>query len=346
MGTTPESRSGNGKQNAVQWLAYLLAALCLLWVYHDFDWHSEVPRLKAIHWGWIVLAVCCGFLVYIIQAWRWMVLLKPLASVRLWRTVQAVYIGLFANEVLPLKSGELVRCYLVAHWNHIRFSKVLSSAIIERLLDGILLVACFACILRVSVLPKRVEAGAAILLGLVVVIGSLVLFAVFSKRLARHVTTGHRWSEALLMVVESLHAMARSRWFFVACLGSILYLGLQLVPIYALMAGYQLGQDWTATLVVLVIMRLGTIVPGPPSNVGVFHFFTFMALSNVLGVEEQTAKSVAGLMFFVVTAPLLVGGTIALALTGSDLREVYDLARAYRKPPVPVAMAKPKADIL
>jgi hypothetical protein len=332
MGTTPESRSGNGKQNAVQWLAYLLAALCLLWVYHDFDWHSEVPRLKAIHWGWIVLAVCCGFLVYIIQAWRWMVLLKPLASVRLWRTVQAVYIGLFANEVLPLKSGELVRCYLVAHWNHIRFSKILSS--------------CFACILRVSVLPKRVEAGAAILLGLVVVIGSLVLFAVFSKRLARHVTTGHRWSEALLMVVESLHAMARSRWFFVACLGSILYLGLQLVPIYALMAGYQLGQDWTATLVVLVIMRLGTIVPGPPSNVGVFHFFTFMALSNVLGVEEQTAKSVAGLMFFVVTAPLLVGGTIALALTGSDLREVYDLARAYRKPPVPVAMAKPKADIL
>jgi hypothetical protein len=127
----------------------------------------------------------------------------------------------------------------------------------------------------------------------------------------------------------------------VACLGSVLYLGLQMVPIYALMAGYQLGQDWTATLVVLMIMRLGTIVPGPPSNVGVFHFFTFLALSTVLGVEEQTAKSVAGMMFFVITVPLLAGGTIALALTGSDLREVYDLARAHRKPPVPVVKQTP-----
>ena len=81
----------------------------------------------------------------------------------------------------------------------------------------------------------------------------------------------------------------------------------------------------------LVIMRLGTIVPGPPSNVGIFHFFAFLALSNVLGVEEQTAKSVAGLMFFVITAPLLAGGTIALAMTGSDLSEVYELARSHYK---------------
>lgn len=331
MGTTPGSKSGNGKRNAVQWLAYLISALCLLWVYHDFDWHNELPRLKAVHWLWIVLAVCFDFLVYIAQAWRWNTLLKPLARVPLWRTVQAIYIGLFANEVLPLKSGELVRCYLVAHWNHIPFSKVFSSALIERLLDGILLIVGFECIMRVSQLPKDVEVGAAVLLGLVVVIGSLVLFAVLSRRFARHVTTGHRWSEALLMVVEGLHVMARSRSFFVACLGSVVYLGLQIVPVYALMAGYQLGQDWSAALVVLVITRLGTIVPGPPSNVGVFHFFAFLALSNVLGVEEQTAKSVAGLMFFVITAPLLAGGTFALALTGSDLREVYDLARAHRK---------------
>ena len=44
---------------------------------------------------------------------------------------------------------------------------------------------------------------------------------------------------------------------------------------------------------------------------------------------------IAGLMFFVITAPLLAGGTIALALTGSDLREVYELARSHRKPPGP-----------
>jgi hypothetical protein len=308
-----------------------MSALCLLWVYHDFDWHAELPRLRAVHWLWIVLAVVFDFLVYVVQAWRWNALLRPLARVPLWRTVQAIYIGLFANEVLPLKSGELVRCYLVAHWNRLPFSKVLSSGLIERLIDGILLIVGFECIMRVSQLPKDLQVIGAVLLALVVAVGALVLFAALSKRFARHVSTGHRWSEALLMVVEGLHEMARSRWFIVACFGSVLYLGLQLVPVYALMAGYQLGQDWTAALIVLVITRLGTIVPGPPSNVGVFHFFAFVALSTVLGVEEQTAKSVAGLMFFVITAPLLAGGTIALAMTGSDLRDVYDLARSHRK---------------
>jgi len=36
----------------------------------------------------------------------------PVVRLRLWRTVQAIYIGLFANEVLPLRVGELIRCYL------------------------------------------------------------------------------------------------------------------------------------------------------------------------------------------------------------------------------------------
>ena len=332
MATTPEPKPGNGKKRkTLQWLAYVISGLCLLWVYHDFDWHQELPRLRSVHWLWIVLAVCFDFLVYLAQSWRWNTLMRPLGKVPLWRTVQAIYIGLFANEVLPLKSGELVRCYLVAHWNRLPFSKVFGSALIERLVDGIILIIGFECILRVEQLPRDIKLGAAILLVLVVALGSLVLFAVLSRRFARHVTTGHRWSEALRMVVEGLHDMARSRSFLVACLASVVYLGLQIVPMYSLMSGYQLGQDWTAALVVLVITRLGTIVPGPPSNVGVFHFFAFMALSNVLGIEDQTAKSVAGLMFFVITTPLVAGGTIALAMTGSDLREVYDLARAHGK---------------
>ena len=81
METTPGPKSGNGGRNAVRWVVYLVSALCLLWVYHDFDWRAELPRLRAVHWLWIVLAVGSGFLVYIIQAWRWKVLLKPVARV-------------------------------------------------------------------------------------------------------------------------------------------------------------------------------------------------------------------------------------------------------------------------
>lgn len=330
MGIPVEPNCGKKKHNTLKWASYLLSALCLWWVYHNFEWSDEIPRLKAVHWGWIVLAACCDFLVYLVQAWRWNALLKPVARVPFWRTVQAIYIGLFANEVLPLKSGEIVRCYLLAHWNRLPFPKVFSAAMIERLIDGIILVAGFCWILRLGHLPRQVEAGVAVLVALVIVLGTLVLFSVLNKRFARHVTTGHRWSESLFMIVEGLHLMARSPSSIQGVLASFVYLGLQVFPVYALLAGYQLGLNWTDALVVLLITRLGTIVPGAPSNIGVFQLVAFLSLNTVLKVDADTAKSVAFLMFLVITVPLLVGGTIALALTGSDLREVYEQARNYR----------------
>jgi uncharacterized protein (TIRG00374 family) len=337
MGTVVEPKAGKKQRDPLKWVAYLISAICLWWVYHNFRWSSEIPRLKAVHWRWIVLACCCDFLVYIVQAWRWNALLKPVARVPFWRTVQAIYIGLFANEVLPLKSGEIVRCYLLAHWNHIPFPKVFSAAMIERLIDGIILVAGFFYILRLGHLPKEVDWGVEVLVALVIVLGTLVIFAVLNKKFARHVTTGHRWSESLLMIVEGLHLMARSPSSIEGMFASLVYLGLQVVPVYALMAGYQLRLDWTDAVVVLLIIRLGTIVPGAPSNIGVFQLVAFIALHKVLGVEQETAKSVAFLMFVVITVPLLAGGSIALALTGSDLHEVYEQARSHKYLPMKVS---------
>ncbi len=342
MGTSVEPNAGKRKQDALKWVSYLISAVCLWWVYHNFAWNEELPRLRAVHWWWIVLAAGCDFLVYLVQAWRWNALLKPVARVPFWRTVQAIYIGLFANEVLPLKSGEIVRCYLLAHWNRLPFPKVFSAAMIERLIDGIILVAGFYWILRLGQLPHQVEVGVAVLVVLVIVLGTLVLFAVLNKRFARHVTTGHRWSESLFMIVEGLHLMARSPSSIQAVFGSLLYLGLQVIPVYALLAGYQLDLSWTDAVVVLLITRLGTIVPGAPSNIGVFQLVAFLALNTVLKVDAETAKSVAFLMFVVITVPLLVGGSVALALTGSDLREVYEQARNYRHLPAKVHKRKPE----
>lgn len=297
--------------------------LCLLWVYHDFDWQTELPKLRQIHVGWVALAVLCDVLVYVSQGWRWNILLRPVSRLPLWKSVQAIYIGLFANEVLPLRSGELIRCYLLTVWDKVPFPLVLSSALIERLIDGVWLITGFALVSLFVDLPGEIQAAVWTLAGLVVVIGGLVVFAVLNERFAHHVSTRHRWSEVLRTVIEGLHAMGRSRTFVMAVGASTVYLLLQVIPIHAMLEGYGLDLPWGAAAVVLVVLRLGTIVPGAPGNVGLFHLFAYLALHKVLGVDAQTAKSVSGVMFFVVTVPLLVVGAGALALTGSEIREVY-----------------------
>lgn len=332
MGTTPptgEKQPISSKTKYGSLLVYALSLACLLWVYHDFNWSEELPRLASIHWAWIALAVACDVLVYVSQAWRWNLLLEPVARVPLSRSIQAIYIGLFANELLPLRSGELIRCYLQSVWNRIAFPLVVSSALIERLVDGVWLILGFFLVSLFRDLPAELEVGAWILALLVFAIGGLVLFAVLNHRFAIHATTRHRWSGVLRTLVEGLHAMGRSRTFPAALLASLCYLGLQVIPIHAMLQGYGLDLPWGSAAIVLVVLRLGTIIPGPPGNVGVFHLFCFMALTRVLGVEPQTAKSISGLMFFVITVPLLTAGSLALAFTGLKIGDIVSSARKH-----------------
>lgn len=345
MGTNPPQPDAH-KRRFPSWLGpllvYVLSLACLLWVYHDFDWRAELPKLGRIHPAWVILAVGCDVFVYVSQAWRWNILLQPVKRLPLWRSVQAIYIGLLANEVLPLRSGELIRCYLLTVWDHIPFPLVLSSALIERLIDGMWLIFGFAAVSYLVKLPQDVVAAVWVLAALVAAIGALLVFAVFNRRFAHHVTTRHRWSEVARTAVEGLHEMGRSRSFFVAVAASTVYLALQVIPIHAMMEGYGLDLPWGSAAIVLVVLRLGTILPAAPGNVGLFHLFAYVALHRVLGVDAQTAKSVAGVMFFIVTVPLLAAGAVALAFTGTELGDVYRRAHAHSRKPV-AAAAPPEA---
>jgi len=98
-----------------QALGYSLSIACLTWVLHRFP-ISELLQIR-LEWRWVMLAVAADLATYVAHAWRWNTLLGPVIRLNLWRTTQAIYIGLFANEVLPVRTGELIRCYLLAQWN-------------------------------------------------------------------------------------------------------------------------------------------------------------------------------------------------------------------------------------
>ncbi len=300
---------------------YGISIGCLYWVYRDFDWKSELPRLQQIHWMWILLAVSCDILVYVSQAWRWNMLLSPVKKIPLGRSVQAIYIGLFANELLPLRSGEAIRCYLQHSWSGISFPVAVSSALIERLIDGVWLILGFFVTTLFVELDASLKYGASILAALVLCLALLLGYAVVRPDEAHDAFARYRWLRVLRHLMEGLHAMGRSRSFLYGAAGSLVYMTLQVVPIYAMIRGYGLDLSFGHAAVVLVILRLGTVIPGPPGNIGLFNAFAVLAL-KILGVEEQLAKGLSGVMFFIITVPLLLAGCVALAATGAKIRDI------------------------
>jgi hypothetical protein len=335
------AKGNNNRRDLRRWIAptlgYLVSLACLVWVYRGFDWRQELERLSTLDWRWLGVAVIADISVYISQGWRWRMLLKPVGEVSLVRSVQAIYVGLFTNEVLPLRGGELVRSYLLAHWSAIPFSVILSSAVVERIFDGVWLVLFTIVATSITPLPRYLVEGTRVLTGLLAGLIFLLAVAMFLKSRAHAAVAKSRWAGKLWHVVNALHVMGRSPSFYLAFLASFAYVGLQLIPIHALMIGYGLDLTWKATLVTFVILRLGTLLPQAPGNVGSFQFFAVVAL-RLFGVEKSEATGFATLLFFVVTVPLWLTGFVATLTSGIGFGDIQRrAAETHRQSGTPAA---------
>jgi len=319
-----------------QVLGYCLSAGCLIWVLHGYPVKEDlIPAIKDLDWKWVSLAVISDLTVYVAHGWRWTTLLSPVIRLRFWRTVQAIYIGLFANEVLPLRTGELIRCYLLAHWNDLRLSLSFASAAVERLIDGFWMIAAF--LVTVSFV-KGVPPDLVLLvkaLGVLLIVGAVVLIWVVMRKQEAHAALKEsRWSATLRHVIEGLHLMGNPRTLAITAAISLLYFLLQAFSVYALMKAYRMDLSFLVAGGILTILRLWTVVPNAPGNLGLINAACVAAM-RLFDVETNDAKTFSIILFGALTVPLLIGGAIAVALTGLNISELRDRARQSVQPANP-----------
>ncbi len=310
-----------------QALGYTLSAACLFWVLHGYPINELIPTIRALDWKWVLLGVSADLAVYVCHAWRWNTLLSPVARLGIWRTVQSIYIGLFANEVLPLRTGELIRCYLLAHWNGLRLSLGFASAALERILDGFLMVAAFLVTASfVRRIPDELVVLVQVIGGLLVLGAILLIWIVLRKHEAHAAIRESRWAATLRHVIEGLHLMGNPHTLLATSGLSLLYLFLQVVTYWALMKAYGLDLNFWVAGGVLTIVRFGTVIPNAPGNLGLFQFACVLGL-GLFDVEKNDAKTFSFILFFALTLPLLLGGAVATALTGLNIGELRERAR-------------------
>lgn len=305
--------------------ANLVSAGCLVWALHDADIGRLGGEIRELDWRWVVLGIVADIAVYFFQGFRWSLLLRPITRATLGQSVRAIYVGLFANEILPMRSGELIRCYLQARWAKLPFPVVLSSALIERVFDGIWLMAFFLVALRFTKLPGWADefayALALLVLTLAGIIGVILLFRKQSEAWLLR-APARAWKTKVYEIIEDLHAMGNSRTFFQAFLASLPYLAMQVVPIYALLHAYGFeGPVLGPAAVMMLVLRLGTVVPSAPGNLGTFQLLAAQGLALFID-DAAMAKRFSFLLWSLITLPLLMGGFVAVALTGLGIRSL------------------------
>ncbi len=244
-----------------------------LWiVFRQFEWNTFATQLSTMDWRWIATAVAADIASYIAQGVRWSLLLNRQASIAL--TTRAVYAGLFLNEVLPMRPGEVLRGWIVARKTNLTIGPILRSMLAERIIDTAILLAAAMWTASFVPLPFNIPKLAIIAVPLIWIAASL-WFAPL-----RNPTAVLASSAILLGQCAAVWCTLR------AC-------GLPLTP--------------AAGIAITVILRIGTAIPVAPANAGT-HQVSMLAALALFGITGPPAAGAALIVFATLTLPLLVLG--------------------------------------
>lgn len=309
---------------------YAIAVLCLLWVFHDVQFKEVIGSMATINWWWVAGAVVLDICSYACQGMRWSLLLHPIGRISVFQATQAIYAGLFVNEILPMRLGEILRIYLVSRRVSARFAAAIPSVLVERFFDSIWLALAFGVTVFAVPLPKYLVDFEEILGFTALGATILFIYLVFHKKGGspkdpgniRHYWRPFRWISGLLDKISGgIRDIGRSRFFY-SSFGISLFLLLgQILSYWFVMQAYGLKLSFWHGAAVFLIVHIGTMIPGAPSNVGTYQFFTVVGLS-LFGIEKTLATSFSVVVFLILTIPLWGIGLLAFSRLGMSLKKI------------------------
>lgn len=314
-------------------LINLLSIGALIWTLRDARLSDFKDDLASMDWRWVALAVVALLGVYLLYAIRWNLVLRPVVRIGFWQTVRAVFVGLFGNELLPLKAGEVLRCYLLSARTELPFSVSLSSVLIERIFDGIWLAVGLFLTLHFIHFPGRFRYlvdGEWVLFITVLAGAALLATAMFRRHWQvppfRSVSG---WRRQLNILLEDLGLIGHSRYLYLAFLQSLPALLFQTIPVWAAFKGYGFDLSILDAFALMIVLRAAASLPQAPANIGVFQLLTREVLIRIFGVFPADASRFSIVLWGIMTLPLIVGGLIAVWAEEADVIELRRAAKRH-----------------
>lgn len=333
-------------------LGLAVTAAFLIWAVHDVDLHEVLAGVRTANPLLILASAGVATLTFPLRTLRWHVLLRtPDGSPYAWRPLwNATAIGFMANNLLPARAGEFARAWVASRELPVRFTTALASIGVERVFDGLMMLALMAAAIAAPSFPShatvggspvsRVATGVALVFGAALVLAFVVALrpapwlalldrvavTVLPERLARRVRS---LADGM---IEGLAAL-RSPGRFAAVIGWSLVLWLVNAAAFALcFRAFHLPVPAEGALLLQGLIGFGVAIPAAPGFWGVFEYCTRLTL-QFYGIGATLALAYAFAFHLAGFIPITLLGLDALSRAHLHLG---DLRRA-TPPPEPAA---------
>lgn len=315
----------------------IISLVLLFLTVRELDWQQVAQALRGANYAPIALSAAIVLSAFVVRAMRWSWLLRPVRAFAWQRLFSVVLIGFFGNYVLPAKTGELVRAYVLGKREGLSKSAILGSIAVEKTMDTLILFGILLATLWAVPLPDWIsdfEKAAALVL-----IGVLAVMFVLAAR-------GRHASKLIVRVLQFVfpwwkERVARMTNSFVDGLGVLYHrssIGMVIVLSLAVwvlttlnfwLIGTALGLNLPpyAYVIIVAITNMASFVPSLPGRFGTLEFLSVTVL-GLFGVDRNTAVLFPILLRVAQLIPILLGylflnreGVRLLDVRGSTTQE-------------------------
>jgi len=311
----------------------LVVSLGFLW-YALRDLHLEEVRaaLRGAHYGWLLPGVVVYFISVWFRAWRWGFLLRASKRVSANRLFPVVVIGYMGNDILPFRLGELLRAYVLWRKEGINVGATLTTALLERLFDGLTMVlfVLFGLLFvpLSAFLSRLVTVASAIFSGALVVFLFLAARPDLLRRVARALIerlAPVRFRPSLVGLVEGVVAgleSLRSGRDVLVLFGVTLWVWILETAKYWLVsfAFADLHVPYVGIVLMGGAVNLLTALPSLPGYIGTFELG--IKILEGIGAPLAPAGSYVLVLHAILLLPVTLLGLVFMGLEGVRWTEV------------------------
>jgi glycosyltransferase 2 family protein len=281
---------------------------------------------------WIGAAVAVYAINLALRAWRWQIILRPVSAIPYSTVARALVVGYGFNTIIPARLGELFRAEFLKMERGLSRLGTLTSIVVERLFDGLTVVACLGVGLLLAAAGRQNTAvliDALLISG--ILFGMILLAALCLARptIPRLFARFSKLSAPLMMVRQGFHILRTRRTVAVAALTLVIYVQ-DALSLWLIVKAVGLGLGLADLLVLLGAASLSTLLPSGPAFLGTLQFAYALAIEfaggpRAVGIAAATLAQLCLLLPTAVAAAGILlhgsGGALsaALARRGSKL---------------------------
>jgi hypothetical protein len=319
------------KQRSLAVVGLVITVVCLYWAFRGIHYRQVLDTIGNVDYRWAPLIFGSTLLSIWLRAYRWQVMLTPIRRVTLASAYSATMIGFMANNVLPMRLGEVVRAYSLGRNSRVSRSSAFATIVVERAFDLVALLLFLAVLLLQYSFAPWLETLGYFALGVCILMFGVMALARWKRHVAVKVfrfflrplphALGERLDDLFHKFLDGFEVLARGHHILWVSVLSLAIWFAVAGSFYFTLVTFRLDLPPTASFVLMVVCALGVMLPSGPGFVGTFEVAAKYGLL-LFNVSEDVAVSYALFYHAVQFVPVTLLGFYHL------WRENFSLSRA------------------